>query len=73
MSAAADGSSWALKNGWLPRSATGLWDINSIGRVTASDGDEYLVVVLSNGNATKEKGISLVESAAEAAVSVFAG
>ncbi|MFI9830085.1 serine hydrolase [Streptomyces sp. NPDC051913] len=73
VSAAADGSSWALKNGWLPRSATGLWDINSIGRVTASDGDEYLVVVLSNGNATKEKGISLVESAAKAAVSVFAG
>ncbi|MDT7844021.1 serine hydrolase [Streptomyces justiciae] len=73
VSAAADGSSWALKNGWLPRSATGLWDINSIGRVTGSDGNDYLVVALSNGNATKEKGISLVESAAEAAVSVFAG
>ena len=73
VSAAADGSSWALKNGWLPRSATGLWDINSIGRVTASDGGDYLVVALSNGNATKEKGISLVESAARAAVSVFAG
>jgi hypothetical protein len=73
VSAAAKGSAWALKNGWLPRSATGLWDINSIGRVTASDGSEYLVVALSNGNATKEKGISLVESAAEAAVSVFTG
>jgi beta-lactamase class A len=73
VSAAADGSAWALKNGWLPRSTTGLWDINSIGRVTASDGSEYLVVALSNGNATKEKGISLVESAARAAVSVFTG
>ncbi|MFF5499060.1 serine hydrolase [Streptomyces aquilus] len=73
VSAAADGSSWALKNGWLPRSTTGLWDINSIGRVTASDGNDYLVVALSNGNATKEKGISLVESAARAAVSVFTG
>ncbi|PWI19656.1 hypothetical protein DI272_39965 [Streptomyces sp. Act143] len=73
VSAAADGSSWALKNGWLPRSTTGLWDINSIGRVTAADGNDYLVVALSNGNATKEKGISLVESAARAAVSVFAG
>lgn len=73
VSAAAEGSAWALKNGWLPRSTTGLWDINSIGRVTASDGSEYLVVALSNGNATKEKGISLVESAAEAAVSVFTG
>ncbi|MFI8534515.1 serine hydrolase [Streptomyces aquilus] len=73
VSAAADGSSWALKNGWLPRSTTGLWDINSIGRVTAADGNDYLVVALSNGNATKEKGISLVESAARAAVSVFTG
>ncbi|MFJ3671824.1 serine hydrolase [Streptomyces sp. NPDC090106] len=73
VSAAADGSGWALKNGWLPRSATSLWDINSIGRVTASDGKDYLVVALSDGNATKEKGISLVESAARAAVSVFTG
>ncbi|MDN3022271.1 serine hydrolase [Streptomyces sp. S.PB5] len=73
VSAAADGSAWALKNGWLPRSTTGLWDINSIGRVTAPDGGAYLVVALSNGNVTKEKGISLVESAAKAAVSVFAG
>ncbi|MFF1298486.1 MULTISPECIES: serine hydrolase [unclassified Streptomyces] len=73
VSVAADGSAWALKNGWLPRSKTGLWDINSIGRVTASDGTGYLVVALSKGNATKEKGISLVESAARAAVSVFTG
>ncbi|MGV9346823.1 serine hydrolase [Streptomyces spiralis] len=72
VSAAADGSAWALKNGWLPRSTTGLWVVNSIGRVTA-DGDDYLVAALSQGNATKEKGISLVEGAARAAVSVFAG
>ncbi len=62
---------FALKNGWLPRTATGLWDINSIGRVTAADGREFLVAVVSNGNTTKAKGISLVESAARAAVSVF--
>jgi hypothetical protein len=48
-----------------------LWDINSIGRVTVG-GQAYLVAVLSNGNATQAKGISLVESAAKAAVSVFA-
>ncbi|MFJ8108647.1 serine hydrolase [Streptomyces sp. NPDC096132] len=71
VSAAADGSSWALKNGWLARSTTGLWDINSIGRVTA-DGRTYWVAVLSNGNATQAKGISLVEAAAKAAVSAFA-
>jgi beta-lactamase class A len=70
VSAAADGSGWALKNGWLPRSTTGLWDINSIGRVTV-DGHAYLVAVLSDGNTTQAKGISLVEAAAKAAVSVF--
>uniref|UniRef100_A0AAU1I651 Class A beta-lactamase-related serine hydrolase n=1 Tax=Streptomyces sp. NBC_00180 TaxID=2903632 RepID=A0AAU1I651_9ACTN len=72
VSAVADGSAWALKNGWLPRTATGLWDINSIGRVTV-DGRAYLVAVLSGGNSTKAKGISLVETAAGAAVSVFTG
>ncbi|MER6353358.1 serine hydrolase [Streptomyces sp. NPDC001634] len=71
VSAAADGSAWALKNGWLARSTTGLWDINSIGRVTV-DGHDYLVATLSNGNSTKDKGISLVEAAAQAAVSAFA-
>lgn len=70
VSAAADGTQWALKNGWLARSSTGLWDINSIGRV-AVDGDEYLVAALSNGNTTKAKGISVVEAAAKSAVAAF--
>lgn len=70
VSAAADGTQWALKNGWLARSSTGLWDINSIGRVTV-DGDEYLVAALSHGNTTKAKGISVVEAAAKAAVAAF--
>ncbi|KFF97200.1 hypothetical protein IQ62_31795 [Streptomyces scabiei] len=69
-SGGASGSGFALKNGWLPRTATGLWDINSVGRV-AVDGREYLVAVVSHGNTTKAKGISLVEAAARAAVSVF--
>ncbi|MFG2787723.1 serine hydrolase [Streptomyces sp. NPDC048419] len=72
VSAAADGSRWALKNGWLARSTTGLWDINSIGRVTV-DGRACLVAVLSNGNSTKAKGISLVEAAAKAAVGALSG
>ncbi|MCF3137093.1 serine hydrolase [Streptomyces olivochromogenes] len=70
VSAAADGSAWALKNGWLPRSTTGLWVVNSIGRVTV-DGTDYLVAVLSDGNATQAKGIALVEEAARAAVESF--
>ncbi|GAA4825428.1 serine hydrolase [Streptomyces ziwulingensis] len=67
----AAGSAAGLKNGWLARSTTGLWVINSIGRVTA-DGRALLVVTLSGGNATQADGISLVEAAAKAAVSVFA-
>ncbi|MFG3235030.1 hypothetical protein ACGFZG_25140 [Streptomyces antibioticus] len=72
VSAAADGSSWRLKNGWLARSTTGLWDVNSIGRVT-SGGAGYLVAVVSNGSATQAAGITLVESAARAAVTAVAG
>ncbi|MEU6574652.1 serine hydrolase [Streptomyces sp. NPDC046805] len=71
VSAAADGCASALKNGWLPRSTTGLWVVNSIGCVTV-DGTGYLVAVLSNGSASLEDGVSLVEAAARAAVSVFA-
>lgn len=65
----AAGSAWALKNGWMPRTATGLWNINSIGQVTA-DGRSYLVAVLSGGQRTKETGIALVEAVAKAAVGV---
>ncbi|MEU6542338.1 hypothetical protein [Streptomyces sp. NPDC046859] len=71
VSAAADGSGWALKNGWLPRTATGLWDVNSVGRVAAG-GRERLVAVLSDRHTTLARGISVVE-AAVAAVSVFSG
>ncbi|MER5516445.1 serine hydrolase [Streptomyces sp. NPDC002763] len=70
VSAAADGSEFALKNGWLARSSTGLWDVNSIGRVTVG-GSDYLVAVLSNGTVNQAKGISLVEAAAKAAVRSF--
>ncbi|WP_262058492.1 class A beta-lactamase-related serine hydrolase [Streptomyces sp. STR69] len=73
VSAAADGSQWRLKNGWLARSATGLWDVNSIGRVTAPDGHEYLIAVLSKGSTTQNKGITLIEAAAKAGVAAFAG
>ncbi|ROP54325.1 serine hydrolase [Streptomyces sp. PanSC9] len=71
VSAAATGGSSALKNGWLPRSSTGLWVVNSIGRVTV-DSAGYLVAVLSRGTVTQAKGIALVEAAAEAAVGSFA-
>ncbi|MGV9254114.1 serine hydrolase [Streptomyces sp. NPDC003697] len=71
VSAAAD-SGWALKNGWLQRSTTDLWDVNSVGRVTVG-GHRYLVAVLSDGNATMEDGKALVERTARAAVSSASG
>jgi hypothetical protein len=56
-----------LKNGWLRRTATGRWDVNSVGEVSAG-GHRYLVAVLSDGNASMGAGISLVERTARAAV-----
>ncbi|AKZ54709.1 Secreted protein [Streptomyces ambofaciens ATCC 23877] len=75
VSAAADDtgdSAWALKNGWLRRSTTGLWVADSIGRVTAG-GRDRLVAVVSRGSATRAEGIALTEAAARAAVAVFSG
>lgn len=64
----AAGSGWALKNGWLQRTTTGLWDINSVGRITTG-GRRYLVAVLSDGSTTMQDGVSMTERAARAAVS----
>lgn len=60
----------ALKNGWLARSATGLWDVNSIGRVEYG-GHTLLVAVLSDGQRTYKSGVDLVERAAATAVKAF--
>ncbi|MFD4559427.1 serine hydrolase [Streptomyces sp. NPDC058469] len=68
VSAASDsGAGWALKNGWLQRSTTGLWDINSVGQVTSGT-HHYLVAVLSDGNTSMTGGIAAVEHAARTAV-----
>lgn len=72
VSAAATGSEFALKNGWLPRSTTGLWVINSVGRVSRN-GHLLLISVVSDGNTTEAGGISLVESVAKAAAEVLQG
>lgn len=60
----------ALKNGWLPRSDTDLWDVNSIGRVEYG-GRTLLVAVLSDGQPTYKTGVDLVERAAATAVKAF--
>ncbi|TWV56640.1 serine hydrolase, partial [Streptomyces misionensis] len=64
----AAGAGPELKNGWLERSATRLWDVNSVGAVTV-DGHRCLVAVLSDGSATMAAGVSLVEHTARQAVS----
>jgi hypothetical protein len=69
--AADDGSPFMVKNGWLPTRTTGLWEINSIGQVV-HDGQRMLIAVLSEGNATEDSGISLVQTVAETAASAAA-
>jgi beta-lactamase class A len=72
VSAAADdpspsGSDYMLKNGWLPRRITNLWEINSVGEVQYN-GQQYLITVLSNSNKTMDSGISVVQQIAKAAI-----
>jgi hypothetical protein len=68
--AAADsGTSFDVKNGWLPNPA--LWEINSIGQVT-HDGQRMLIAVLSSGNETEDGGISLVQDVAVTAADAVA-
>lgn len=64
------GATPALKNGWLPRSETKLWDVNSIGRVEHG-GHTLLVAVLSDGQPSYKAGVALVERAATTAVKAF--
>lgn len=61
------GTAWAVKNGWLPRSATGRWVVHSTGCVTAG-GRRCLVAALSDGHPTKERGVALLEEAVAAAL-----
>ncbi|MFE6055412.1 serine hydrolase [Kitasatospora sp. NPDC056446] len=70
--AATGGGAYAVKDGWLPREADGLWVINSIGTVER-DGHELLVAVVSDGNPSESAGISLVESVAQAAAASLGG
>ncbi|MFE5332379.1 serine hydrolase [Embleya sp. NPDC056575] len=57
----------AVKNGWLPRDATGLWVINSIGHITHA-GRPLLIAILSDDQPTMDEGVSQVEAVARAAV-----
>jgi beta-lactamase class A len=52
-----------VKNGWLPRSTYG-WRIHSIGSFTGS-GRDYMIVVLTQNNATMAYGVRTIEDLAE--------
>jgi Beta-lactamase enzyme family len=65
--AATPGTSFAVKDGWLPDPQ--LWVINSIG-VISDHGQELLIVVLSKDNPTESGGIAMAEAAAVAAAGV---
>ncbi|MFC7307805.1 serine hydrolase [Streptomyces monticola] len=60
----AAGFPYALKNGWMPRSGTGLWVVHSVGRVRTPGGRELLLAILSDGHPTLADGIAAVEAAA---------
>jgi beta-lactamase class A len=52
----------ALKNGWLPLDAADDdWQINSVGWISG-DGRDYLMAVLTTGNATEQYGIDLIDN-----------
>ncbi len=68
----AAGSRWQLKNGWLQRSSSQRWAINSMGRVKAH-GSTFYLVVLSHGSPSMSQGVSTVERAARSAVHALRG
>jgi hypothetical protein len=74
VTAAADsGTSYEVKNGWLPRPEwNDLWEVNSIGSVT-HNGHHLLIAVMSSYDASMASGISLVEEIAQKAADAVAG
>jgi hypothetical protein len=59
-----------VKNGWLPR--TGGWAVTSVGKVE-HEGHPLLVAALSDGGATKKRGVSAVELVAKNAAKDITG
>jgi hypothetical protein len=66
--AASAGTSYAIKNGWLPDPL--LWVTNSIG-VVQHDGQQLLIVVLADDQPSEAAGISADSAAARAAAAVI--
>ncbi len=56
----AQGTTVALKNGWLPLAGAG-WQVNSIGWISGH-GRDYVVAVLSDRNPSDAYGIDTIEA-----------
>ena len=63
-SGAPDGSTVALKNGWLPLPSGLGWEINSVGYVNSPHG-EWAIAILSNRNPSEAYGIQTVQHIAQ--------
>jgi len=62
--AARTGESTILKNGWLSMdSDDGLWEVNSIGRITGN-GTDVTIAIMSHGSDDLDSGIALVQRVA---------
>ncbi len=66
--AASPGTSYAVKDGWLPDPS--LWVINSIG-VVLHDGQQLLIAVLSDDQPTEAAGIATISAAAADAARII--
>lgn len=58
----APGTTVALKNGWIDLPGSG-WQVNSIGWINGN-GRNYVLAVLTSGNASEQDGISTIEKIA---------
>lgn len=57
------GVTWRVKNGWLSR-ATQAWRVHSIGTFKGG-GHDYVITVLTQGNATMDYGIATIQGVAK--------
>lgn len=67
----AGSKSYYNKNGWLYYNSKTQWIVNSIGQVTLSNGQNYVIAVYTDNNSTQENGENLVEDYAQATADVM--
>ncbi len=66
------GERYRVKNGWLPRTATGLWVVNSVGAVE-HHGHRLLMAALSDGRPSMGRGVQILEAVSRSAAKAVTG